>query len=259
MDTAEKIEFIRKNYYQFNNRELAEVLSMNLAALRTLCYELGLKRIQLEYFTSTQISFLRNNFQKKGDVELAEIFQKKWPKVKGWTKKHIEKKRKYLKLQRTKEQIKKIHQRNVKTGRFKICIVKAWNKRGRAPEGEIRYWHYSKSKKQYPVIKINGKFIPWARWFWQSKFGNIPPDMKVIFKGNNTVLAIENLALVSNKEMAQMNSIVSSKGLSDNYVAGVLAHNNPALRKIIKQHPNLIEIKRKQLTLNRIIYEHQIS
>ena len=134
-----------------------------------------------------------------------------------------------------------------------------WDKRGRAPEGEIRYWNYLHSNKQYPVIKKNGRFVHWARWAWEQKFGKIPKDMKVIFKYDSSKLSVDNLALVSNKELARINSRKSSQGLSDNYVAGLLSLNNPELRKAIKNNPLLLEIKRKQLTLNRKIYEQQIS
>jgi len=259
MSKQEIESFIVQNFYSYTNPQLAKALNIKMCSLRRICYELGLKRMVLEYFTPEQITYLKRNFKRKGDIELAEIFQQKWPKVKGWTKKHIEKKRKYLNLHRTKQEIKKIHQRNVKAGRFKICSVKMWNKRGRTPEGEIRYWNSRGSGKQYPVIKYNGCFVHWARWAWERKFGKIPKGMKVIFKGDNTKLSEDNLSLVSNEELARINAQKSSQGLSDNYVAGLLTHNNPVLRQAIKNNPVLLEIKRKQLTLNRKIYEQQIS
>lgn len=260
MDRKEIESFLKQNYYKLTNPQLAKDLNLKMSTLRRICYELGLKRIQLEYFTQLQITFLKKHFQKKGDSELAEIFQQKWPKQKCWTKKHIEKKRNYLKLYRTKEEINKIHQRNVKAGKFKICPVKMWNKRGRTPEGEIHYWSQYKTGKKYPVIKHNGRFIHWARWAWEQKYGKVPKGMNVVFNdGNSYKREIQNLILVTDSELARINSQKSSKGLSDNYIAGILTHNNPAIREAIKKDSQLLEIKRKQLTLNRIIYEQQIS
>lgn len=150
--------FLKKNFNRFsNNSQLATLLGLKLSTVRKLCYQMGLKRIELEYFTKTQVKYLISHYTMKGDSELAEIFQKKWPKKKSWTKKHIEKKRKYLNIQRTPAQIKAIHKRNVKMGRFAVCPVKAWNKRGRAPEGEVRYWTNSQTGKKYPDILCIGQ------------------------------------------------------------------------------------------------------
>jgi len=250
---------VKKHFKEFaNNQQLADALGLTLYIVRRKCYQLGLKRIIMEYFTSEQINYLKNHYQTKGDCELAEIFQKKWPKQKGWTKKHIEKKRKYLHLQRTIKQIRAIHKRNVKAGRFSICPVKAWNKRGRAPEGEVRYWTYHTTGYKYPVIKHRGKFVHWGRWAWKNQYGRIPKNMNVIFKnGNPYNRSIKNLALVSNEKLARINSRKSSVALSDNYIAGILTHNNPALRELLKNDIPFLEIKRKQLTLNRTIYEQQ--
>ncbi|GEP97678.1 hypothetical protein CCY01nite_39380 [Chitinophaga cymbidii] len=189
---------------------------------------------------------------------MAEIFQKRWPKEKGWTKKHIEKKRKYLKLERTPQEIRVIHQRNVKAGRFAQCPVKAWNKRGRSPEGEIRYWTHKVTGRKYPVIKCNGDFRHWGRWAWEQAYGKAPKNSNVVFKdGDPYNLTIENLILLSNAELSRRNAEKSSKGLSDNYVAGLLSPHDPILRQMLKSNTTLIEIKHQQLILNRTIYEQQ--
>lgn len=252
---------IKMNYKRFpNNRQLAAFLGIKLSTLRRLCYKVGLKRMEMEYFNKKLEKYLIRHYHAKGDIELAEIFQKKWPKKKGWTKKHIEKKRKYLKLKRTAQEIKTIHNRNVNAGRFAMCPAKAWDRRGRAKEGEIRYWRNHQTGRTFPVIKHNGRFIHWGRWAWNNGFGNVKKGMNVIFKdGNPFNLSLKNLSLVSDKDLARINAQKSSKSLSDNYVAGLLTHKDPELRKIIKQYPYLLELKRKQLTLNRAIYERKTS
>jgi hypothetical protein len=86
-------DLIKKNYKDFpNNHQLAAFLGIKLSTLRRLCYKMGLKRMEMEYFNKAQEKYLIKHYHTKGDIELAEIFQKKWPKMKGWTKKHIEKK-----------------------------------------------------------------------------------------------------------------------------------------------------------------------
>lgn len=254
------INNIKEKFYHFkNNNALARHFGISLHTVRRICYQLGLKRMVLEYFTKQQIVFLSTHYMTIGDSEMAEIFQRKWPKQKPWNKKHIEKKRNYLGYHRTREQIKSIHTRNVKNGKFAICPVKAWDKRGRAPEGEVRYWSHSTGQK-FPVIKYQGKFVHWCRWAWKKYFGMIPTGKKVVFKdGNPYHLSPDNLELLSHAELARRNAVKSSQNLSNNYIAGLLTPRNPSLRQIIKQQIDILNIKRKQLTLKRTIYEQQTN
>lgn len=71
-------------FQDYSNTELALFLGLPISNIRGICYELGLKRMELEYFTHVQVSFLKRNYKMKGDSELAETFQVKWPKKKGW-------------------------------------------------------------------------------------------------------------------------------------------------------------------------------
>lgn len=252
-----EIKFLKQNWSAMNNKEIAKALGIGLTLVRMKCYELGLKRMELEYWTEEQVKFLRDNYKKIGDKELAIIFNSKWKKQKKWTHKHIEKKRRYLKLNRTKKQIKAIHQRNVDRGAFLLCPVKRWLTTGVAKEGEIRMWR-EQSGRYTPRIKINGKFVHWNRWKWEKHYGPIPKGMNVVFKDNNPQnRTLRNLILITDAEVSRRNSKISSQGLSDNYIAGILSHNNKELRAEIKNNKPLIELKRKQLLLNRTINAKQ--
>tara|TARA_R110002050_G_scaffold69507_2_gene150316 strand:+ start:5351 stop:6139 length:789 start_codon:yes stop_codon:yes gene_type:complete len=56
------IKFLKDNYRAMTNRELAAGLGIKLTTCRTKLYELGLKRMEMEYWTQEQIQFLKNNF-----------------------------------------------------------------------------------------------------------------------------------------------------------------------------------------------------
>jgi hypothetical protein len=114
--TEEMISFLKNNYTSMTNKKLADSLGLRLTTTRTKLYELGYKRMDLEYWTNKQIQFLKDRYQTIGDVILAEMFNKKFPKKKLWTKKHIEKKRKYLSLIRTPEEIYAIRNEHSKPG-----------------------------------------------------------------------------------------------------------------------------------------------
>lgn len=254
--TPEEEKFIRSNYDSMTNQELADAIGWKLTSFRTRVYELGYKRMELEYWTDEQVDFLRQNYRTIGDVEIAEIFQDRWTKQKNWSKKHIEKKRRYLKLKRTKQEVKAIHQRNVDQGRFLICPVKRWETTGQAAEGEIRFWR-EQSGRMVPRIKINGRFIHYARYRWEQMHGPVPDKMNVVFLDDNPQnIKDSNFGLLTNAELSQRNAKKSIGALSDNYIAGILSFNDKDLREIIKKsHPELIELKRTQLLLQRQINE----
>lgn len=254
--TATEIEFLKNNFENLTNKQLASKLKLTLTMVRTKCYELGMKRMELEYWTEEQVAYLKANYKQIGDVEMAEIFQEKWPKKKGWTLKHIEKKRLYLKLQRTKEEVAAVKARNIKKGRFAICVKKRWLKTGTMAIGTVRYWKKTDSEGDFPVIKTETGYKHWNRWKWEQVYGKIPKGMNVVFKDrNNKNLTIENLMLLSNEELAIHNYRAAAINLTDNWVAGILSHGNSGMRQEIKANKKLIEAKRLQLQLNRTINE----
>lgn len=203
---AHEEAFIKTHFHKRTNQELADTLGLKLTRFRQLAYAMGLKRMELQYWTEEQITFLKNNYKDIGDSELAEIFEVKWHKEKGWSKKHIEKKRRYLKLKRTKAQIKKIHKRNVLMGRFKICPIKAWETMGQAPIGEKRIW-YHKDQTPFVVIKQKNGWVHYNPWLWEQHHGK-PPKGMVVRNFSNKLLDVNitDLKLISRSENAILNS-----------------------------------------------------
>lgn len=250
-------EFLVDNFFKMTNPELAKALGLKLTSVRTKCYQLGLKRMEQEYWDDDQVNFLIENYREMGDVEIAEIFNYVCPKDKKWTCKHIEKKRRYLKIKRTAEEIAAIKERNTMLGCFKFCSVHMWKTRGVSPNETIKYWKRN-DRKEFPVIKINGSYVHWAPYTWEKLYGPIAKGMNVVFKDDDPYNRDpSNLEVITNAELAKRNGKKSSGGLSDNYIAGILSFNQPELRELVKQHPKLIEVKRTQLKLNRIINEQQ--
>lgn len=173
--TQEEIQFIQDNYTTLTNQQIADRLNKTLTVVRNKIYELGICHIEMEYFTKEQTQFLIDNYKTTGDTELAAVFNKKFPKKKRWTKNHICKKRKYLKLNRTESEIQKIVSRNVRVG---------------GPSHTIK----------------------------------------------------QNSA---------------STNLPDRYVANMIAWRNPGLSEELLQYPDLIDLKRKTIILNRQIKNHE--
>lgn len=199
--TPKMLAYLRKNFSTQTNNSLAANLGLKITAVRRKCYELDLYKMRMEYWTDEQIQFLTDHYKTIGDTELAEIFNKNWHKEKGWTKKHIEKKRTYLKLVRTEEDKDLIRENHRQNGSYVIGNRKMWNTRGCRQYGEIVIWggqSYTKVERGYIHTRV---------FVWNKHFGDIPEGMMVRHKDRNSLnCAPDNLELVTRAQNALLNN-----------------------------------------------------
>jgi hypothetical protein len=252
--TSEKIHFLRENYTSMTNQELANAIGERLTSTRTKLYELGFKRMEMEYWTKDQVDFLFAYYPIMGDVEIAEIFNEIYPKKKVWTKNHIDKKRSYLQLIRTKYELAAIRIRNNGQSRYSINHWKRWHNRARK-QGETVLWTDQNGRETVMIKWSGGRFFgiydTLAHITWFLNYGPIEKGMKIIHMDGNTLNCnIENLAKYTAAECAKFNA----EQLNDNYILGRITWGVRKLRKFIP--PELIEAKRAQLLLNRSIINH---
>lgn len=173
--TDKMIADLKENWRRMTNRELATYLGTRLTVTRNKLRELGLKRMDLEYWNAEIIEFLKSSYRTMGDVEIMNFFKKFYPKNKGWKKGAIWKKRKQMGLIRTEEEKKILSVRNM-----------------------------SKGGPCYTIDRNS-----------------------------------------------------SSKNFHPNWVLTQIAWRNPALKKELKNHPDIIEAARKMYLLKRKIREHE--
>lgn len=126
------------------------------------------------WWTADMEKYLVENYCNHGDKELAEMFELKFPKPFKWTKKHIEKKRYYMKLKRSPEQIHAIRCQNNKDGRQ----FKMWQKRNKGQHGEVRNW----GGRRY--INISGEWILERRYI----AGALPGEVVRTYEGGMVVI-----------------------------------------------------------------------
>jgi len=124
MLTEEISEFMKANYQSLSNRQIASALGLKLSITRGFLYQLGLKRMELEYWTQEQIDYLLETYEEKGNTELAKIFEERWPKKKRWTIKHIEKKLKRLGIKRSAYSVAELQKQWAADPRNKANILK---------------------------------------------------------------------------------------------------------------------------------------
>lgn len=205
--TPERLRFLKKNFRAMTNMELADSLGLKLTSVRTKCYELGLKQMELEYWTKAQINYLVKHYHKKGDKELAEIFNAKWHKGKGWTRKHIEKKRRYLGLKRTKAERTAIREGHKLNGSYIRGSKKMWDTRGISPVGSLRIWH--QKGRPFIVIRCEEGFRHYARWLWIQKKGLVKRGYVIRIKDRTKNITIRNLEMITREENAIRNKQMS--------------------------------------------------
>lgn len=141
-------------------------------------------------WTSEMDGFLIENFEWIGDTHLSDMFAKRFPKPYPWTKKHIEKRRSYLRLKRTSEQENILRIINNWDGRHS----KAWNTRGRNPEGTIKVW------KGRRYIKVNNRFTLHDRHIAGAKPGQIARS----YEGKLRIISQAENAILNNKMRAAL-------------------------------------------------------
>lgn len=116
--SEEEVQFIKDNFQSMTNQQIADALGLKKTIVRTKAYSLGLQRMELEYWPKEAIQYLKDNFHKIGNLEICRIFNEKYPKNKGWTTNHIDKKLEQLHLKRTKLDWYVIKERNRDNGSF---------------------------------------------------------------------------------------------------------------------------------------------
>lgn len=124
----------------------------------------------------------------------------------------------------------------------------------------IRHLSDNNDSRPYKYIRLSlGKWYPLHQYLWEQQHGKLKKSMCLWFKDGNTMnCSLDNLEEISRKENLNRNS--GNEILSDKYVARMLAgnaHLNVEILPLIKEDPQLLEIKRNQLILKRKIKQHE--
>jgi len=144
-------------------------------------------------WTKKEVDFLKANYKTVGDKCLAQLMDKKFPRADGaWTNKHIEKKRKYLKLHRSAKQVYRLRV-IANVGRDNS---KTWDTRGRMKEGDVRVW----DGKSY--TKFKGKVQPLVRVIAMQQRG-----LKKIAKGAVVRVLNDTPVIITRAEHARINRL----------------------------------------------------
>jgi len=178
-------------------------------------------------WTTKEVKYLKSNYQAKGDVQLAAELNRMPKPSRLFTRDHISKKRKLLRLTRSPEELKIIRSAHAKNGVYNT-VCKRWQTTGVAKENEIRIHNFNGIRRR--VIKINGTFINYARYYYQTFIAPIPPGHVVTHKNGNVLDdSPGNLQTIPRGKLSSQNSKNRYKKPSGNKIFDVKEYNKSLL------------------------------
>lgn len=242
--------FILKNWKIMNYSQLLDGINANRNSSNKISYptlrhrlkEMGLQRFQLQRWSKRQTQFLIDNYQTMGNKEIAQYLNKKYKTLKKLTRSQVNKKMDLLELKRTPKELHAIRKRNLKLG-----LTKAEPPRKPSHEGAISI---CKANNGRPMrrIKINGYFIPFGRWNYIQKRGEVPNGY-VLFRKDQDPLndEIGNFECRKSRQVSYDDAIRAKKLLAERIDMQIANLNGP------KSHAELNRLNALLNKMNRII------
>lgn len=235
----EQIVELKRDYATTLNRDLADRFGCTIYAVHNAGFRLGLKKdkefirqVAKDNFTEDHPA--RKHWIKKGNI----------PPNKG------KKQKEYM----SKEAIDR-----TKATRFK---------KGNIPHNTLEDNAITERKDKngriYKYIRIKlAKWVLYHRYLWEQHNGPIPKGYNIQFRDGDTLNCdIDNLYMISRGEQMK-NENSASKNLPDRavavYLVGKKGKDKALIEEIKSNHPELIELKRTQILLNRKIKEQNES
>lgn len=212
--TEPQLTFIKAKFNFLTSKEIFNHLVVNFAFdrcytnFRTKCYANGLYKCKMRRWTADEKKFLRDNYQTMGNIKIAENLSKKG---RIFNKKQIEKQMKLLKLKRSPENLTFILNQNKNTGVYSKANYKRWEEK-KHKDGDLVTWNLNNVPRV--MIKIDGSFLPYARYRYTQIHGPIENGFKVFFKDCNPLnIEDENLYL-SNRSLTRENREAYKKNIA---------------------------------------------
>jgi len=267
--TESDLSILREEYPRQNIAATALRLGKTIAAIKTKAKLLGIKRDKesIGPWSRELTSRLKEIYTDALNPDIAKELDLTVSSIRA--KAHVlglKKSKEYYQKYPSKSQFKKGHVSHNKGKKMtEFCspqqienIKKAWFKKGHQPhntKNDFDIVERVSKGKPYLWIRVSlGKWQLLQRYVWEKAYGKIEKGVNIQFKDGNTLnCTLENLYAIDRKKQMLVNS--GPLNLTDKMVAKFLAGKYGDKAEFIYR-PELIELKRNQLKLNRKIKEH---
>lgn len=253
-------QFLVDNWQTMTIPELANALNRSKAGLQTYAWRvLQLKKTpeaklmarskgqqsRQDAFTEVEKQFLIDNWQTKTIQQIADALGRTYGSIKS-------KGQKQMRLKKTPEAYRSLMQRP-NAGQFQKGQIPPNTILDEEMPIRVRHGHKKRGAPPYKWIRVAWKqWKQYHLWLWEQANGPVPEGMIIVFKNKDTMdCRLDNLEMISQQENARRNS--GSVNLPDGYVAHLLAVRQPELQAELLNHPDLLEVKRNQIRLNRLL------
>lgn len=122
---------------------------------------------------------------------------------------------------------------------------------------------FRKRKKRinqdYYFIRVaQGKWKMYHVYLWEQAHGPLPKGCIVRFKDKNHLnCTLENLEMIDRRKHMDLNRNYSGDRMRSDKVVSFYITRDPELRKELLKHPEIIEAKRQQLKLEKLLNENK--
>lgn len=240
--TKDDERFLRKNYHR-GAKLCANILNRRLNTVYNHAQRMGLTGTFYTKFSKEDLQFIQDNMSTMSFREIGEHIGRSFESVRYQVRK-----RRFF---RSAEDAHAIKMR---------CVSVAWFPAGHAPHNtrsdfEISIRKESGSDISYKHIRVAlGKWVMLHVYEWEKLYGPVPNGMILRCKSDDRLnCSPDNWEPVDRARHLALNN--GSETLEDRYITNIICKKNKHLKPIVAQMPELIELKRNQLKLQKTINE----
>lgn len=238
-------DLIKKEANSLSFQELAEATGLSVRTVMNYIYRHKLKANIKTFrnYIPSEDEYLRNNYRDTSSGDMAKSL--------GRTKESVRKRLASLGLERTKMEIHTIIASYASNGRFRKYHLP----KNTLYDGAITI-RKDTSGNKYKYIRLSkGVWVLYHKYLWEQEYGTVPEGKCLRCKDRDaTNCDLDNWELIDKKENLVRNS--GRDELTDSYLASILSIRQKSLRQELLKYPELLEIKRLELTIKREINEH---
>jgi hypothetical protein len=241
--SPEECEIVKK-YWNIPMQDLvAKLPGRNRKTIYWKISQLGENRQTYKRYTVDEDEFIKANYKTIGNFEIGRKIKR--------TAKSIAKRMIVLGLRRNGDDFKELAKSN------RGCYKKGRVSKIAFPLGVLQLVYDPKLDRHFYNIKTEKGFVRFSRYLYELFNNEKLNDSDIVFHadGNSLNLLKENLVKITRKQLLYENNFKDEA-----FVKRIFRIRSPELiEHVIKNHPDLIQVKKQSFLLNKKIKENDLS